>query len=101
MTRQPYSVRNDIACRNVLAGEGVVELEGGQEITQRPVPIKLAFIDQQTQIEGRKGFGARADGKQAVGCDRLPALTVAQPKALAQQDFFPAHYPHPYAGHFP
>ena len=98
---QAHAVGYHVARGQTLAGHRVVQLEGRQEIADGLIPIQLALVHQQAQVEGGKGFGRRANGKERVGRDGKRAFPVAQAKAFAQQGLFSPDHANGKAGHLP
>ena len=91
MTRQSRAVRDHVARRDVLRGVLIVQVETGQIIAGRLVPLEFAFLDQLGHRVRGEGLGGAANREHGLCRDRFLAGHVRVTVTLREHDLPVAH----------
>jgi hypothetical protein len=101
VARQARAVRHQVARRDTLAGERVVELEGWQVMAHGSIPIQLALVGQDAERQGRESLGARGEREERLRRDGQVALDVARAEPLQEDHLTILDDADGQAGHLP
>ena len=91
MPRKTGAMRNQIPDGHLLGEHRFVQLEGGQIIADRLVPIDFAFVHLHAQCCHGEGLGDRADREESIRRGRQLFLQIAVAVALFENYFVALH----------
>ena len=92
MARQAGMMAEQIAHRDALGRDGVMQSEFRDVIPHRLLPIEAPFVHQQGQARGGERFRDRADREVRVGCHRQAGFDIPKPISSEQRHLAILHH---------